>query len=525
MESYCLRHTELPNTTALFADYLYRFDRVRKFYDHAPFEEASYRQAAAGIEFPEERRSALVTALREQNPPSRSLDLLELRGTVAVVTGQQVGLFSGPAYTLYKALTAARLTQRLNEQGIPAVPVFWLASEDHDFAEVDHAWVFDERNHPMALRLPGRTGGDGPVGPERLRDIPIADLRRVLEPFPFGEPVVEMVEEAYREGETMASSFAGLMRRLLSGYGFLFVDPLEPAIRSLAAPLLRQALERAPELSAALLNRNRELEAAGYHAQVHLEPDTSLVFLLDGARRIALRRHEDGYSARDRRFGTGELQAQADHLSPNALLRPVVQDYILPTLAYCGGPAEIAYFAQSEVLYRRLLGRMPVLPPRAGFSLLDATAAKLMQRFDLNFDAVLHGEEALRERVARALIPAHLEQRFTHVERAVDSEIDKLRGDLVSFDPTLAAALDKSRAKIRYQLEKNRKKAAREALRRDERASAAASSLAGLLYPNKHLQERFYSILPLLARHGFELLDRVYENVHLDCPDHVVLMV
>src|ERR1043166_7961029 len=161
MECTCIRHTKLPHTSKLFADFVYHFDRVERFYSYSPFDPAAYHASASHIDFSAERRAALVEALRAQNGESEPLDRLAQPGTVAVVTGQQVGLFSGPAYTIYKALTAARLASELTARGIQAVPVFWLATEDHDFAEVNHAWVFDASRTPVQVRVDGRVDSNG----------------------------------------------------------------------------------------------------------------------------------------------------------------------------------------------------------------------------------------------------------------------------------------------------------------------------------------------------------------------------
>jgi uncharacterized protein YllA (UPF0747 family) len=177
------------------------------------------------------------------------------------------------------------------------------------------------------------------------------------------------------------------------------------------------------------------------------------------------------------------------------------------------------------VLYRELLGRMPVAVPRAGFTLLDGRAAKLMERYELGLADCLHGQEHLEEAIAARLVPPSLNQRFRETAEAVTERLDRLREELVRFDPTLAASLDKSRAKIRYQLSKSERKTARETLRRNERARGEAAYLAGLISPHKHLQERFYTILPFVARHGLDLSGRLYENVHLDCPDHLLAVV
>jgi bacillithiol synthase len=207
-------------------------------------------------------------------------------------------------------------------------------------------------------------------------------------------------------------------------------------------------------------------------------------------------------------------------------LRPVVQDYALPTVAYVGGPAELAYMAQSQVLYRELLGRMPVMVSRSGFTLLDAHAAKLMDRYGLNLPVFFRGEDGVRDAIAQKLVPPALTQEFSEVRRTVSHSMERLRDDLAAFDATLSAAANKSLAKIAYQLSKIERKTARETLNRNQRAAADASYMSGLIFPDKHLQERYYSILPFLAEHGVtELMDTLYQHVRLECPDHQVLVV
>jgi bacillithiol biosynthesis cysteine-adding enzyme BshC len=526
MECTCIRHTELPHTTKLFADFVYHFDRVRRFYAHAPFDSEAYKLAAAQVDFPDDRRAALVAALSLQNEPNESLERLSRPGTVAVVTGQQVGLFSGPAYTIYKALTAVKTARALTARGIPAVPVFWLATEDHDFAEVDHSWVFDAARRPVKLSVaePGGPAGR-PVGTVAPPDYPVDALESALAGLPFAGEVAGIVARCYTPGAPLGKAFGDLLRELLPNYGLLLIDPMAPAVRELAAPALRAAVEQASELTAALLDRNRELAEAGYHAQVHVEDTTSLVFLLEGGRRVALKRRNGEYTANGRRYSSRELLDRAASLSPNALLRPVVQDTILPTAAYIGGPAELAYLAQSAVIYRRVLGRMPVAVPRAGFTLFDQRGAKLMRRHQLRLADFFHGEDHLRERIASQLVPPSLLRVMADTHAATTAAVERLTAALSGFDPTLAAAMDKHRKKIEYQLSKMDRKIRREALLRDERASRDASALYRAVYPEKHLQERLYSIVPFLAVFGLDLVERIHENIQLDCPDHRLLVV
>jgi bacillithiol synthase len=517
MECSCVRHTEVPGTSKLFADLIYHFDRVEDLYPYRPNDIATLVRAAQ-FDFPDARRAALVEALTPLNQGNPSLALLAQQGTVAIVTGQQVGLFSGPAYTVYKALTAVKAARELTERGVPAVPVFWLATEDHDFAEVDHAWVFGADNQPVKIGIAGPAdNGSHPVGGIALRDIPLDQLRSALAGLPFADDALAMVERAYEPGETMGSAFARMIKELFAPYGLLLIDPMQRALREMAAPLMGEVVERMPELIDALMVRSKELVARGYHAQVLIDSKTtSLTFLLQDGQRIALRHQK---------LSTQELVERAADLSPNALLRPVVQDYLLPTAAYIGGPAELAYLAQSQVLYGKLTGRQPAALPRAFFTLLDERSHKRMVRYGVNPTDLFGGEQALHDTIAARLVPEQLRARLDRTQVAFSSALDALRGDLDQFDVTLAAALATNRRKIEYQVGKIARKTATQIMARDEQATRDARSLNGLVFPEKHLQERFYSIVPFIAKFGPGLVDELYSAVRIDCPDHQFVVV
>ncbi len=463
-----------------------------------------------------------MAALREQNGDSEALKTLAQPGTVAVVTGQQVGLFSGPAYTVFKALTAVRLARELSDRGTPAVPVFWLATEDHDLAEVDHAWVFNQDAKPGRVAVTSSVVNGGPVGDVKLNELPWAELRAALGDLPFAGEVIAWLQDAYQPGATLGLAFRRFLQDILRGCGLLYLDPLAPAIREIAAPFLGDAVARVPELLDALRRRNSELAAAGYHAQVQVEDNSSLLFLLNEGKRIPIRWNEGRFAARDRSYSTADLQSLADRLSPNALLRPVMQDFLLPTASYIGGPSEIAYMAQAQVLYQRLLGRMPVIFPRNSFTLLDTRATKLLDRYGLQLPDVLDHEASVKSRIARQLVPDGLAQQLQSLRSETERSLASLRNQLKQFDPTLESASKKSSAKILYQLQKLTQKTAREALRRDERATRDAGYLIDFVYPHRRLQERFYSIVPFLAKHGLDLPQRLFDLTQTACPDHMV---
>lgn len=515
MEAACVRHTDIPGTAKLFSDILYHFDRVSGFYPAFPLDFDATLKAARKIDFPDERRAAISDALEALNGPSPLIDQLRRPGTVAVVTGQQVGLYGGPCYTIFKALSAVRIARELTAAGQPAVPVFWIATEDHDFAEIDHTWVFDSRQHPTKLSAEGNPLPQQPVGDVSLTKVPNDRLHGALEGFPFAQDVIQMVEAAYQPGRSFGEAFRILVRSILGDHQVLFLDPMEDAVRHIAAPFLREAALKSSSLAASVIRRSKELIDAGYHAQVHFEgKDASLFFEIRDGKRVSLKNRNPA-----------ELADRAESLSPNALLRPVMQDYLLPTAVMVGGPAEIAYLAQSAVLYEELLGRQPVAVPRSAFTLLDARASKLMDRYRLTLPEVLDDEESFREKVAARLVPPTVHREFEMAAKQTGAALDRLSAALNHFDPTLTAALTKSRAKITYQLEKTSRKIARETLRRREQEKENVAYLANAIYPHRHLQERFYSILPFLAQHGPDLIERIYENIHLNCPDHRVLPV
>lgn len=532
MKGACIRHTELPSTTRLFADFLYDFDKVSRFYAHSP-QTAAIAEAARAVRLEPSRRRALVDALAAQNSDGGTevkahLDRLSQPETVVVVTGQQVGLYGGPVFSLYKALTAAKLAAQLTEQGVPAVPVFWLATEDHDLDEVDHGWVFDGDGAPRKVEVTASTQPYQPVGGLQITENSNGRLAESLAMQPYGDEALALARSAYGDTCSFQSGFQSLLRQITEPCGLLFLDPMQAAIRDLASPVIRQAIEQMPELGAALIERGNDLVQAGYHAQVHFTNETSLVFLMEQSRRVALSRFGDVYAgAGGVRLTSDELIARLDSdpesISPNALLRPVVQDSILPTAVYVGGPAELAYLAQSRVIYERILGRSPVILPRASFTVLSARAGKLLERYRLTVKDCLTKTQELKQQISERLIPPNLNQAFETAEGSLARSLDGLGAAVGNFDKSLGAAFEKSRRKMFYQFEKTHRKTARESLLRDERAEKDAEYLSNLIFPREAQQERVYGPLAFIAEYGPGFAERIYENTHLDCHDHVVL--
>jgi len=505
MNGSCVRHTEIPGSSRLFLDFLYDFPRVKSFYSHDPSDPDSLKIAVAEVQYPPARRAAIVEALRVTNPNQPALDLLAQPNTVAILTGQQVGLYGGPAYTLYKALTAVRLAQKLNSEGQPAVAIFWLATEDHDVEEIRSASFWD-------AEITAEAASDArPAGLHTLAGLP-TDL-------PLSSEIQALAQRHYQNGKTFGESFLGLVQELLSPLGLIFADPLEPKLRQIGSEFLSQAALLAPQLSDALVERNKQLTAAGYKPQVHFEAnETSLFFLFEDNHRKQLKFNSKTYDA----------EAMAAHgalLSPNALLRPVWQDWLFPTAALVGGPGELAYFAQSEVLYKLLLGRMPLVLPRAFFTILDEKSSKTIDRFRVKYSDMLHDEAHVAQTLAKRLVPPDLTESLNQAERTLNHTFSALGAKLETFDPTLARALERSQSKIRYQFAKNHSKIVLEMLRKNEQATRQAAHISHRLAPHGHLQERHYSLLALLSDYGLDFIPTILDNIHQGCHDHHVLLL
>src|SRR6267378_8141710 len=417
---YCrpLAFQQVPHQPKLFLEYLDHFEKVKSFYFHPPALSAASR-AMRKLDYPAERRAEVASILRKQNidlgagaETLSNLDRLE-KGAVAVVSGQQVGLFSGPAYSVYKALTAVQIAEELTRGGIPAVPVFWMATEDHDLDEIRHATWF-EQGKLTRFELPliaetGRPVGRIPLGAQIA---PLVQEAAELLAKQGSDLLAQYLIESYRPEETYGSAFGKLFARLFAQHGLILMDPLDTGLHKVAAPLYQHALAERDALNEKLLQRGKDLDRAGFEVQVKVTSRSTLLFhLADGVRQVVTA-NAGKFQAGEKTWAREELvhmtHTEPENFSLNALFRPVVQDYLLPTAAYIAGPAEIAYFAQSEVVYRHLLGRMPVILPRAGFTLVDAKADKLLRRYGLSVEDVWAGPQGLWHKMERQSVPGSL---------------------------------------------------------------------------------------------------------------------
>ncbi len=542
MRAQCLPFAQIPQTTRLFTDFLSYSPSVRPFYPHSPHFSEWVKAQASTLQYDPARREKVSAILERQNsswgasPQTLSNIRRFRRGAAAVVTGQQVGLFGGPMFAIYKALTAIKLAEDSAAAGIDAVPVFWLATYDHDLAEVNHVSVPGSDGTLRTLTISSHSVAGAPVSAVRLDEeiLPVVEEAAAL----LGDSEVsQFLRESYRAGESLGSAFARFFTRLFSQWGVILLDASDPELHRVAAPIYRKAIERTEDLDAALLTRGQELEKAGYYQQVKVTPSSVLLFTLHNGARTAIHRRING-SDDTAEFITGgesgaeklssselldRIDATPENFSPNVLLRPVVQDYILPTLAYTGGSAEAAYFAQVGAVYEMLLGRVTPIVPRFSATLVEPKVQRWLGQYGITVLDTLQGPEALRQNLASRTLPADLQAAFERANKSVEESFSGLKDALAKLDPTLVEASQTGASKMHYQLDRLRERALAAELRRSEVVSRHAAVLSEMLYPNGELQERGIAGAYFVARHGTELLRSIYETMPTDCHDHQIL--
>jgi bacillithiol biosynthesis cysteine-adding enzyme BshC len=537
-----LPFARVPHQSKLFLRYLADPVSLRRFYPeavrtHPELAERAPRVLASYVT----DRQVLCDALAEANEnwgasPATLANINRLRspGSVAVVTGQQVGLFTGPLYTIYKALSAVKLAGCLTSRGTEAVPVFWMATEDHDWAEVRAAEVIACDGRLASASVPKELHTEeAPVGGVMLDERVEHAVRTLFDLLPSSEfvPALEtLVRDSYRAGRTYGEAFARMMAALTGRYGLVLLDPNDAPLKRLVAPVYAEAALRAQEIAEATDARSRELLEAGYHAQVHTSPDAFPLFILEGgARRALVRTSEGRYRVKG---GAGawsaeELSALAlrepERFSPNVTLRAVVQDYLLPTIAYFGGAAEVAYFAQMAETYRVLSRPITPVLPRASLTAIERRTGRALERYNLTLEDFFAGFDSVSARVVEEHLGTEIARSITETETTVANALESLRERLHSFDPTLADALTTGRRKIEYQLEGLRTRFHRAQMARDRAIFRQLERAATALYPEKSLQERHLNITSLIARHGPYVVEWLHDAVDIGTTDHQIV--
>jgi bacillithiol biosynthesis cysteine-adding enzyme BshC len=528
----CYPITVAPGLHRLFLDYCSGADAVRPFYGTGMADSSWQVRPQVPAHWLE-----LVDVLAVQNPAASgaaALDALRA-GAGVVVTGQQVGLFGGPLFTPFKAATALARARQATHAGRPHVGIFWIASEDHDFAEINHV-TFPARRGLRKLVYDKAPDVARPVGGVVLDETIAPLMEQAWELLGYSD-AMEALAAAYKPGRTFAQAFAEFYSKVFGAQGLLVLDAGGQAIHRMGAPVLRAALERADELHAALVERDKALVSAGYHAQVAVALQSSLLFLIDerSGARVALKRQAASaaepaglWQAGREKYSTadllGVLAAEPERISPSALLRPVFQDFLLSTSLTIGGPAEIAYFAQSAVLFERILGRMTPTQPRFSGTLVEPAIGDLLRKHELTMERVFaETEDTLAQVLAARAMPIEGKRKLAAAGIALDGELASLQEWMSKLDEGLGRSAETAASKMRYQMNRLRRLAADFQLQKEESLKRHAEVIEQALYPGGVLQERLHGAAYYFARYGFELAETLTVQAADSCPGHTVV--
>lgn len=540
-----IEFSEIPGQTKLFLDYLKDPLQLKKYYpaavaatldivDRVPIVLEDYRTD----------RNVLADILLEQNQTFgasaktfENIELLRKKNTVAIVTGQQAGLFTGPLYTIYKALSAIKLSECLRGRGIDAVPVFWAATEDHDFDEIASAVLLGRDGDEVEFRIAASESDQGlPVGSITIPESFARELQGGFDELPagdFGPELRAQLAEIWKPGRTIGEAFCRDLHRLFEDYGLIVVDPLDVRIKTLVAPIYREAITKADEITPALVGRSKEIEAAGYHSQVLVTDDYFPLFYHtdDGVRRSLRRKGPGVYRVSDTKneLTRDELldiaEREPARFSPGVMLRPVVQDHLFPTLCYFGGGAEIAYFAQNSEVYRVLDRPATTIFHRQSFTIVDPKQKSTLKKYDLKFKDLFAGSEALLPHIVDRFVNPTTARLFADAEENINRELNRLDQELSRIDPTLAANLATRRRKIVYHISALQKKFRRAQVEKDEIVRRQLHSLFASLLPGGALQERRLNPRTFTLRYGNSFVKTVYDSIDLDDFAHRLLYI
>ena len=529
-----------PWIRKLAADYAYDFHAVAPFFTGDPSNRTDWTRAIAQTQAHPRRRQEIASVIaaqqRRRQAPSRAIEagerLADAR-TVAVLTGQQAGLFGGPLFTLLKALTALKLASQVShDHDVPGVAVFWVEAEDHDWSEVRSCTVFDAHLDPREVALPGRAGEPAtPVASILLEDSigdVIDELGRILPSTEFTPALLEQLRDTYSPGVGMADAFAKWLERALGDRGLIVYDASDPVSKPLAAEVFARELATAGQTARLATATGSDLTARGYHAQVQVQDDSLALFLLDGSR-LAIRCQDDRLVAGDASYAANALQEEARvrpaAFSPGVLLRPVVQDTLFPTVCYVAGPNELAYLGQLRSVYAHFGVPMPLMYPRATATLLDSASLRFLTKYQLPLEALQAQDEAALNALLAAQIPPAVGQAFADASEAIETEMAKLIAAVPMLDRTLEGAAKSTLGRMQHDLQTLHGKTIQAAKRRDETLRRQFIHLRALAFPRGHAQERTIGFVSFLNQYGPALVDRLADELPLDMGHHWVVTI
>ncbi len=533
---------EIPNQSKLFVDFQNDHKNVQKFYPSKNIKLNEFsNEVLTNYQINRKRLCEILKTENERYEAGEkafeNIEKLRENDCLAVLTGQQAGLFSGAVYSIYKALSAIKLAEDLSDQGIKAVPVFWIASEDHDFAEISKTIIPDsEENLSEIAYVPKNQDESVPIGFINIDENITDSINKFIEALPkteFTDELRKLLAESYRTNKSFSDSFGKLLAQLFKDYGLIFVSPMNKDLRELCSPIYIEAIRNANQINENLLTRNDEISSLNYHSQVLVEADFFPFFYIDeNQSRNALRLEKNTGKIISQNgkyeFTKDQLLEIAenfpDNLSPNALMRPIVQDFVFPTLCYFGGGAEIAYFAQNSVIYEILKRPKTPIRHRSSFSIIPGKNRRTLDKFELEFKDLFQGKQKILAEIIENHLNPNTAKLFEETENTINSQLDRLDKNLQRIEPTLADNLANRRKKIIWHVGTLRKKFHRAETLKNSVINRQLESVFTNCLPKDVLQERHLNYFYFYNLYGENLIKWLYEAVDADETGHQIII-
>lgn len=543
---YPVEYSKLPNFNNLFLDYIsLGEDEKNKL---APFFNMFYKDNDNFFRVIEDKihnyntnryfdKNLLIDVLKRQNVEfggtentASNIELLKKEDAFAVVTGQQVGLYTGNMYTIYKTITAVKLTRNLKERfpQFNFVPVFWLESEDHDFEEANHANVLNKQNELIRIGFESDEQANEddtsrrsskPVGSTKLDEMVNSineQLRSTLLDTDFKEKLMNIVTSCYKEDNDFKTAFAQMINSLMGDYGVVFIDCSDPEIKKLLVPVFEKELRTSPKMCEDIITASAELEK---HYDLQVKPKVINMFYVHNGNRLLIEPREGGRFAlknSKRRFENQEifaaLQENPELFSPNVVLRPICQDYLLPTIAYVGGPAEISYYAQLKPAYAHYELTMPVIYPRASVSIIEGKINKFLSSYNLNFENVFH-RNLLVTKVVEKLSEVKVDDEISRFTDELNKVFYEMKNMTARVDQTLLNSVDNMKEKLKQNIEILKGKLINAQAKKSEVMTSQIDKVTNNIFPKDNLQERVLNITYFINKYDISFIKKLYHEI------------
>lgn len=534
-----INFSDIPGHNNLFLDYLNEFDNVDQFYEinFRKFEsyEDKFRAVASSERYAGKELSEIIEnqykGFSLSKKTSENISLLGKKNTLAIVTGQQLGILGGPLYTFYKIITAIKLSEHLNHKfsEFTFVPVFWLEGDDHDYDEIRSISLLSPDNklsqisYNDGLSEEVNRGDTGSIVINSNIDNFFNELNINLRDSDFKSQILDLLKSCYSEGKTFKQAMKELIFNFYDKHGLVIFDPQDEKIKKHLIPIFQKEIKDFRFHTEKVVEVSAKLEEL-YHVQVKVRPINLFRTEEDGRHLIEPVENEFRLKRKRKKFSEEELlkliENEPEKFSPNVLLRPICQDAILPTAIYVGGPSEISYFAQVLPLYEFYGFEPPIIYPRSSLTILEKSTTSVFEKYNLTLQDFYFPIEEISDKVIKALSTVSFEESFVKAENSINIILNELKNELLLIDKPTGESTDRTKQKLLNYLEELKNKTGDALKRKHETSLRQIERTSVSVFPNQSLQERVFTLFYFCNKYGLDFIDKIYDVIEINKFEH-----